>query len=416
MHGWSLAAAAEAAGVSERSAYRWLARWRAEGERGLLDRSSAPKRIPHKLTPERVEAIAALRRLRMTAAEIAEVLAGIALSTVSAWLKRIGLGKRSRLEPPEPPNRYERRPGQLVHVDVKKLGRISERGAGHRVLASRRSQFKVGRDKGHRATGWEFVHVMVDDHSRLAYAEVLQGKGESSRQAVGFLHRGLSFFAEHGIRVERVMSDNGSGYVSAAHAIACRTLGVRHTRIRPGRPRTNGKAERFIQTLTDGWAYVRVYGSSAEARRGCRRATAGSPRWTCRPGPRRRRRAHRAAQDLGRARLGQRGHPHHARGLERPAHLARDELGQLARQIAIRVRGHHEAPHRLALGLVGHADGRRLGDRGVGDQHRLDLGRAQPLARHVDRLVRSARRGTTGRPRRSWPSRRGARRSGYIDQ
>lgn len=262
---WSVTAAAEAAGVSERTAYRWLARWRSEGELGLLDRSSAPKRVPHKLAPERVEAIAALRRLRMTAAEISELLA-LPISTVSVWLKRIGLGKRSRLAPPEPPNRYElARPGQLVHVDVKKLGRISVRGAGHRVTGNRRSQFKV-RDRGHsrHITGYEFVHVMVDDHSRLAYAEVLQGKGENARQAVGFLRRGLRFFADHGVRVERVMSDNGSGYVSKAHAIACRALGLRHTRIRPGRPQTNGKAERFIQTLLREWAYVRVYGSSAE--------------------------------------------------------------------------------------------------------------------------------------------------------
>jgi transposase InsO family protein len=259
-NGWSVTAAAEAAGVTERTAYRWLARWRQEGEFGLLDRSSAPRRIPHKLAAERVEAIAALRRLRMTAAEIAELLA-MPLSTVSVWLKRIGLGRRSRLEPPEPANRYElARPGQLVHVDVKRLGRISARGAGHRVVASRKSQG----DHRRRRTGWEFVHVMVDDHSRLAYAEVLQGKGENARQAIGFLRRGLRFFADHGVHVERVMSDNGSGYVSKAHAVACRTLGVRHTRIRPGRPRTNGKAERFIQTLLNEWAYVRIYGSSAE--------------------------------------------------------------------------------------------------------------------------------------------------------
>jgi transposase InsO family protein len=266
--GWSVTAAAEAAGVSERTVYRWLARFRAEGERGLFDRSSAPKRIPRRLSAERVEAIAALRRLRMTAAEISELLA-IPLSTVSAWLKRIGLGRRSRLEPPEPPNRYElARPGQLVHVDVKKLGRISLRGAGHRVTGNRRSQFKVrNRGPSRHVTGWELVHVMVDDHSRLAYAEVFQGRGENARQAIAFLRRGLAFFAEHGIKVERVMSDNGSGYVSRAHALACRTLGVRHTRIRPGRPRTNGKAERFIQTLLNEWAYVRLYGSSQERAR-----------------------------------------------------------------------------------------------------------------------------------------------------
>jgi transposase InsO family protein len=260
--GWSVTEAAMAAGVSDRTVYRWLERFRDEGEAGLGDRSSAPKRIPHKTPVELVRAIEALRRLRMTAAEISELLS-IPLSTVSAWLKRIGLGRRSRLEPPEPPNRYElSRPGQLVHVDVKKLGRISARGAGHRVSGSRRSQFKAGGDR--RATGWEFVHVMVDDHSRLAYAEVFQGKGENARQAVAFLRRGLAFFSEHGVGIERVMSDNGAGYVSRAHAIACRALGIRHTRIRPGRPRTNGKAERFIQTLLDEWAYLRAYGSSRE--------------------------------------------------------------------------------------------------------------------------------------------------------
>jgi len=199
----------------------------------------------------------------MTAAEIAELLS-MPLSTVSAVLKRIGLGKRSRLEPPEPPNRYElARPGQLVHVDVKRLARISRKGAGHRLTGNRRSQFTVGpRRLG--ATGYEFVHVMVDDHSRLAYAEVFQGKAEDARQAVTFLRHGLRFFKEHGIRVERVMSDNGSGYVSKAHALACRALGVRHTRITPGRPRTNGKAERFIKTMLAEWAYARIYGSSAE--------------------------------------------------------------------------------------------------------------------------------------------------------
>jgi transposase InsO family protein len=264
--GWSVTEAAMAAGVSDRTVYRWLRRFRQQGEAGLEDRSSAPKRIPRKTAAERVEAIEALRRLRMTAAEISELLS-MPLSTVSAWLNRIGLGKRSRLEPPEPPNRYELpRPGQLVHVDVKRLGRISTRGAGHRITG-RRGQVKrniEGKRRG--ATGWEFVHVMVDDHSRLAYAEVFQGQGENGRQAVAFLRRGLRFFADHGVTVERVMSDNGSGYISTAHAIACRALGVRHTRIRPGRPRTNGKAERFIQTLLNEWAYVRLYGSSQERR------------------------------------------------------------------------------------------------------------------------------------------------------
>ena len=265
--GWSVMAAAEAAGISERSAYRWLRRFRGEGEAGLRDRSSAPKRIPHRTPAERVEAIEALRRLRMTGAEIAELLR-MPLSTVSAWLKRIGLGRRSRLEPPEPPNRYELlRPGQLVHVDVKRLGRI-EGGAGHRVTGRRRDTGRRTDAEGVRRlqVGWEFVHVMVDDHSRFAYAEVFQGRGENARQAVAFLRRGLAFFKAHGVEVERVMSDNGSGYVSRAHAIARRALGVRHTRIRPGRPRTNGKAERFIRALLEEWAYVRLYGQLSRAR------------------------------------------------------------------------------------------------------------------------------------------------------
>jgi transposase InsO family protein len=203
----------------------------------------------------------------MTAAEISELL-GLALSTVSSWLKRIGLGKRSRLDPPEPPNRYERRrPGELVHVDVKKLARISVRGAGHRVLGHRRSQFaiRVAGERRRKVTGYEFVHVMVDDHSRLAYAETLQD--ERAETAVGFLRRGLSWFSERGVEVERVMSDNGSCYRSRLHAVALRQLGLKHIRTRPYRPRTNGKAERFIQTLINEWAHGRIYGSTAERRK-----------------------------------------------------------------------------------------------------------------------------------------------------
>jgi transposase InsO family protein len=259
--GWSRAAAAEAAGVSERSARKWLGRFQAEGERGLLDRSSRPKRSPARIPTERVKAIEALRRLRMTAAEIAECL-GMALSTVSRWLRRIGLGKRSRLEPPEPSNRYERkRPGELVHVDVKRLAKISKKGAGHRVLGHRRSQFSVGpRRLG--ATGWEFVHVCVDDATRLAYVEVLAD--ERGRTAAGFLGRAIAWFGSMGIAVERVMSDNGACYRSTAHAVVCRELGLKHLFTRPYRPRTNGKAERFIQTLQNRWAYGAIYGSSAE--------------------------------------------------------------------------------------------------------------------------------------------------------
>jgi transposase InsO family protein len=263
---WSLTEAAEAAGVSERTAAKWLARWRAEGEEGLLDRSSAPKLVPSRLPADRLKAIEALRRLRMTAAEIAEIL-GMALSTVSRWLRRIGL---SRLTPPEPPNRYERkRPGELIHVDIKKLGRILT--AGHRVTGSKASQKRTLREgKRVGAAGWEFVHVCVDDATRLAYVEVLAD--ERGETAAGFLRRAVKWFASMGIGVERVMSDNGSCYRSHAHASACRELGLRHLFTQPYRPRTNGKAERFIQTLQNRWAYGAIYGSSAER-------TAALPGW-----------------------------------------------------------------------------------------------------------------------------------------
>ena len=267
VEGWSVAAAAEAAGVTERTVYRWLARWRVEGEAGLVDRSSRPRRVPHRTPQDRVEAIAKLRRLWMTGAEIAEVLS-MALSTVSAVLARIGLGKRSRLEAPEPPNRYQRqRPGELVHLDIKKLGRISKRGAGHAVTGNRKSQLKVG-PKRLGATGWEFVHVCVDDATRLAYAEVLPD--ERGETAAGFLGRAVTWFASLGVKVERIMSDNGACYRSTAHARTCRELGMRHVFTRPYR--TNGKAERFIQTLTHRWAHGAIYGSSKER-------TAALPGW-----------------------------------------------------------------------------------------------------------------------------------------
>jgi transposase InsO family protein len=259
---WSLRSAAEAAGVSERTAAKWLARWRGDGEAGLLDRSSAPRRRPTRLPADRLGTIAALRRLRMTAAEIAEIL-GMALSTVSRWLKKIGLGKRSRLDPPEPPNRYERkRPGELIHVDVKKLGRIHH--AGHRVTGTRRERAPRRQEGSRRVgtVGWEFVHVCVDDATRLAYVEVLPD--EKGATAAGFLRRAVAWSRGMGVTVERVLSDNGACYRSRTHAEACRELGMRHLFTRPYRPRTNGKAERFIQTLTNRWAYGAIYGSSAE--------------------------------------------------------------------------------------------------------------------------------------------------------
>jgi transposase InsO family protein/transposase-like protein len=252
--GWSLAKAARAAEVSERTCWKWVARYRVDGEAGLLDRSSAPVSIPHRTSEDRVALIAGLRRLRMTGAEIAFCLA-MPLSTVSAVLARIGLGKLSRLDPPEPPNRYERRhPGELLHIDVKKLGRIIR--PGHRLTGNRFDR----RDQGKK--GWEFVHVCIDDATRLAYVEVLDD--EKAITAVGFLRRAIAFYERHGIHVERVMTDNGSAYRSTAHAIACRALGIRHLRTRPYRPRTNGKAERFIRTLLAGWAYGAIYATSHE--------------------------------------------------------------------------------------------------------------------------------------------------------
>jgi len=259
--GWSLTQAAAAAGVSERTCGKWVRRYCVEGQAGLLDRSSAPRSVPHRTAEDRVQAIAALRRLRMTGAEIAMVL-GMPLSTVSAVLARIGLGKLSRLEPPEPPNRYERaRPGELLHVDVKKLGVIA--GAGHRVTGQRQSQLANRRERRRGAPkGWEFVHVCVDDATRLAYVEVLAD--EQGTTAAGFLRRAVAFYRRHGITVERVMSDNGACYRSTIHAFACRLLGLKHLRTRPYRPRTNGKAERFIRTLLGGWAYGAIYGTSRE--------------------------------------------------------------------------------------------------------------------------------------------------------
>ncbi len=259
--GWSLTEAAAAASVSVPTARKWADRYRAHGEAGLLDRSSAPARQVAATAPERVEAIAALRRVRMTGAEIAECL-GMALSTVQGILTRIGLGKLSRLEPPEPPNRYERaRAGELIHIDVKKLGRIGPNGAGHRVTGSRRGQAGRGPD-GRRTAGWEFVHVCVDDATRLAYVEVLAD--EKASTCIAFMRRAVAFYAAHGVQVEQVMTDNGPGYRSTLHALTCRALGIRHLRTRPYRPRTNGKAERFIRTMLGGWAYGAIYRSSTE--------------------------------------------------------------------------------------------------------------------------------------------------------
>jgi transposase InsO family protein len=253
--GWTLRAAAEAAGVSVRTISKWQRRYRSEGEEGLLDRRSAPWSVPSRTDERRVAVIAGLRRLRMTGAEIAETL-GMPLSTVSGILTRIGLGKLWRLEPLEPANRYEKqRPGELVHVDVKKLARIGGQ-AGHRVHGDRRTR--------RRGIGWEYVHIAIDDATRLVYVEVLED--EKAVTAVGFLRRAIAHFAAFGIQVERLMTDNGSAYISTIHALACKALGIKHLRTRPYRPRTNGKAERFIRTMLGGWAYGAIYRTSDERR------------------------------------------------------------------------------------------------------------------------------------------------------
>jgi transposase InsO family protein len=248
-------------GVSTRTVSKWVARYRAEGDAGLLDRSSASGRV-RRTDPGRVEAIAALRRLRMTGAEIAELLE-MPLSTVSGILTRSGMGRLGRLGL-EPAERYQReRPGELVHIDVKKLGRI-QGGAGHRMTGRKHYNATVIDRHGlrRRTVGWDYVHIAIDDCTRLAYAEVL--RDEQASTAVAFLGRALAFFARHGIRVERVLTDNGSPYRSTVHAIACRALGIRHLRTRPRRPQTNGKAERFIRTMLAGWAYGAIYGTNKD--------------------------------------------------------------------------------------------------------------------------------------------------------
>jgi transposase InsO family protein len=262
--GWSIAAAAAEFNTSSRTCSKWVSRFRKASESGLLDHSSACVRVANRTDERRIQVIAGLRRLRFTGPEIADVLAML-LSTVSGILTRIGMGRLGRLGL-EPAQRYERaRPGELVHIDVKKLGRIVG-GAGHRINGPRgrrvAGSFTDAAGRRRSKAGWEFVHVAIDDATRLAYVEVLND--ETAATAIGFLRRALKFFSSYGINVERVMTDNGSPYISTAHAIACRALGIRHLRTRPRRPQTNGKAERFIRTMLSGWAYGAIYSSSRE--------------------------------------------------------------------------------------------------------------------------------------------------------
>ncbi|HYF46394.1 MAG TPA: IS481 family transposase [Acidimicrobiales bacterium] len=231
---------------------KWTRR-RAAGE-AMTDRSSRPHRSPCRVPADRRAAIEALRRARLTQDQIAEQLA-MPTSTVTLICRRLGLARLSALDPVEPVNRYERRwPGELIHIDIKKIGQIGR--PGHRVNGDRRTRT--------RGIGWEFVHVAVDDATRLAYVEVLDD--EKGATAVGFLRRAVAWFASRGVTVERVLTDNGTAYRSIVHRDACRRLGLRHLRTRPYRPRTNGKAERFIQTMLRGWAYGAVYATSHQRR------------------------------------------------------------------------------------------------------------------------------------------------------
>jgi len=249
--GWDAASAAEAVGVSRRCALKWLARYRAAGLAGLEERSSTPHRIPHRTPESKVRRIKRLRLQRLAAHQIASLL-DMARSTVSAVLCRLGLNRLKALEPKEPANSYERaRPGELIHLDVKKLGRIKR--IGKRIHGDRSVRS--------RGAGWEYVHVCVDDHSRVAYVEVLED--EKGVTAAGFLRRAVAWYASLGVRVERALSDNGSCYLSGDYRATCNELGVTPKRTRPYRPRTNGKAERFIQTLLREWAYAKPYRTSA---------------------------------------------------------------------------------------------------------------------------------------------------------
>lgn len=249
---WSVAAAAAAAGVSERTAYKWLARFRTGGTAALADRSSSPRHVPGRTPTDRVAAIEALRRIRLTTPMIAEILR-MPLSTVCAVCARIGLGRLPTLDDIGPVNRYERRrAGELLHIDVKKIARIV--APGHRMHGNRASR--------RRGAGWEFIHVCVDDATRIAYVEVLDD--ETGATVSAFLERAVAFFRRRGVRPERVLTDNGTGYRSHVHAAACRALGLRHLRTRPYRPQTNGKAERFIRSMLDQCLYAAIYASSRQ--------------------------------------------------------------------------------------------------------------------------------------------------------
>jgi len=251
-------AVGEAAGVCPRTVRKWVDRYRREGLVGLRDRSSRPHRL-HRPTPQSVvDEVAALRRQRCTGKQIAAQV-GVSPATVSRILRRLGLNKLSALEPAEPVRRYEREyPGEMIHLDIKKLGRID--GIGHRITGDRSGQSNR-RSRG-EGLGWEFVHVAIDDNSRIAFAKVMAN--EKKRSATSFLKAALAYYDSLGIKVERVMTDNGSCYKSSAFRRLCKRLGLKHIRTKPYTPKTNGKAERFIQTCLREWAYAQAYHHSRQ--------------------------------------------------------------------------------------------------------------------------------------------------------
>ena len=247
-------AASEAVGVCPRTGRKWADRFKQEGLAGLQDRSSRPHRLRQPTAPEVIERIESLRRQRLPGKEIAATV-GVSAATVSRVLKRLGLSKLSALEPAEPPRRYEReRPGEMIHIDIKKLGKFNQ--IGHRITGDRKGQ------SNSRGVGWEYVHVCIDDASRVAFSKIM--KTERRRSAVAFLKAAVAYYASLGVTVERVMTDNGSCYRSSAFAKACRRLHLKHIRTKPYTPRTNGKAERFIQTSLREWAYARAYLNSKQ--------------------------------------------------------------------------------------------------------------------------------------------------------
>ena len=248
---WPVSAVAIAFGISERTVYKWLRRYRAEGWSGLSDHSSVARRRPHALAPAWLALIRLLRHAKRVAQEIAQQLP-LARSTVSAALKRLGLARLRYLNPPPPVQRYEwGRPGEMVHMDIKKLGRIVQ--PSHRVTGDRRHSL--------RDVGWEYAHVAIDDCTRYTYAEILPD--DKRYTATAFWLRAVREFRRRGIHVQRVLTDNGGAYCSRPFRKACRWLGIKTKRTRPYRPQTNGKAERVIQTLLRKWAYVRPYANSA---------------------------------------------------------------------------------------------------------------------------------------------------------